>query len=697
MRLNWLSFALTMAEETLANQLECAICKDTYTDPRVLKCYHAFCKDCLDKAAKRDKNDHLTLNCPVCNEVTSVSGKGVSDLEPANRIVQLLDIRECLESLIEFNGCNNNNAVGERLIFKCSEHTDKELALYCESCEKLICIKCFTKGGLHFGHDGVELHVQFQKYMGKITPLLKTIGKQIVTISSALMQHDWCCKTISDQQAALKENIHKAFAELHQVLDERKKELIAELDQETESKLQHLSKQRDGIETTLGELSSSLEFMKETLKKRTCVEVLMMKDSIERQVKMIDTFQYETLHPNVRADIAFLTSPDVAAQCENHGKLIFHVEPSYCFVVNHDALFIANVRETTTLLLKVVNTKNEPYEGPDVSLKCQLVSEITGTKGNVGTRRIDGCMYEVNYTPRVKGSHKLILKVEGCHIKGSPFSLAVKSPLEELGRPIHSIWFKAPSGVAVHHNGGIIATSDIQHRVTMFSPEGEEIQSFGEYGFTLGKFNSPCDVTVDSFGHILVADSDNRSVQRFTVNGQYKESSLVDGLSPRGITCTADKRVKVTDITNHCILILNQDLTISSNYGKRGHNKLEFKQPCGIACDNNGNVYVAEYKNNRVQVLSDKGNFVRFVSKRGKGRGDLKGPRSVAVDSNGIVYVSEEEAHRVSVFTSEGEFLTEFGKFGKDPGEFDRPGGIAVDSSGVVYVCDINNHRIQLF
>ena len=59
------------------------------------------------------------------------------------------------------------------------------------------------------------------------------------------------------------------------------------------------------------------------------------------------------------------------------------------------------------------------------------------------------------------------------------------------------------------------------HCVSVFSPSGEKIRSFGTQGSGPGQLHSPSDVAIDSEGGILVADNLNDRVQRFTSEGQY--------------------------------------------------------------------------------------------------------------------------------------------------------------------------------
>jgi CHAT domain-containing protein/tetratricopeptide (TPR) repeat protein len=58
------------AHEKLEDQLTCAICLDAFKDPKLLQCFHVYCKDCLKQLAVTDKQGQVSLLCPTCREVT---------------------------------------------------------------------------------------------------------------------------------------------------------------------------------------------------------------------------------------------------------------------------------------------------------------------------------------------------------------------------------------------------------------------------------------------------------------------------------------------------------------------------------------------------------------------------------------------------------------------------------------------------
>ena len=91
----------------------------------------------------------------------------------------------------------------------------------------------------------------------------------------------------------------------------------------------------------------------------------------------------------------------------------------------------------------------------------------------------------------------------------------------------------------------------------------------GAQGTENGQFNFPRGLVVDNAGNILVSDTNNGRIQKF---------------SPTGV-------------------FLNV-------IGKMGQGPGEFREPNGIAVDSSGNIYVADVANHRIQKLKPDGTFL---------------------------------------------------------------------------------------
>ena len=680
------------ALKKLEEQLKCGICLDSYTDPKQLKCNHIYCRKCLVKLVFRDEEGKLILNCPTCRQITPVPARGVTGLQPAFHINNLREIQDSVKNATasESRVC----ATHESEVKLCSVHSNEELKVFCASCEELICYQCAIKGGMHHSHDHQLVDTAFENYEKEITPLLEPLQNQLTSINESLANLDLRCEEIASKQAAIEASIDDSIRQLHQTLDTRKAELVGELQEISRVKLQSLAVQRNQLETKQVELQSYLEFVREGFEAGNHGDVLMAKtDTLEQVKKLTDKFQLHILKPGSEADMIFSALADITAVCQNYGRITvpvkLAVDPSKCSV-SGKYLEVAAVRKKATAVLHAACFTGEPCEELVGMIECELVSEITGsiTKGSV--ERSGLSQYNISYQPTIKGEHQLHIKISGQHIRGSPFSIQVKSPIELLGKSVYTIGgMEQPWGVALNQQGCLIVTEHGRHCVSVFSPSGEKLQSFGKRGSGQGEFDFPCGVAVDDNGSILVIDNSNHRIQKFTAEGCLVTSVGTKGngplkfFCPRGIAINATNK-KMYIAADHCIQVLNSDLTFCYAFGQDGVRAGEFRYPHGIACDSTGNVYVADSINHRIQVFTAEGQFLRMFGKQGTGNGEMDCPSGIAIDASDRVYVSERYNDRISVFDLEGQFVT---SFGGEAGDLHHPSGLAVGNCGLVYVC----------
>ena len=278
------------------------------------------------------------------------------------------------------------------------------------------------------------------------------------------------------------------------------------------------------------------------------------------------------------------------------------VQVLYCFtaVILNSIFFVPDLCITGSKCLSIT------------PVKFSILRALRQCRASCSVERRGQNQYEICYQPTIKGRHQLHIKVEGQHVRGSPFSLAVTLPIEKLGTPILTIGgIENPWGIAVNQRGGEVVVSDsIRNCVSVFSPSGVKLRSFGTYGSGHEQFEQPYGVAVDCEGNILVADNNNHRIQKFTVEGQFlavvgtKGSKPLQFSSPTDITISNNK-VYVADFGNHRIQVLHT--FFFSTFGKEGSGKGQFNHPQGIACDSTGNLYVANSDNHRIQVFTAEG------------------------------------------------------------------------------------------
>ena len=163
--------------------------------------------------------------------------------------------------------------------------------------------------------------------------------------------------------------------------------------------------------------------------------------------------------------------------------------------------------------------------------------------------------YKIKYFAKETGTCSASVKVNGEHIRGSPFEDQVKPrqfrPVLSFGEQI----LKYPWGVAVNEQDEI-AVSDVgNHKIPLFMSDGTHIRSFGGKGAQHGQLNSPSG-TMYHGDNIIVAEQVNHRVQVLSRQGEClrhfgREGSLDHQLdSATGLSTDSDGNIIVPDKLN---------------------------------------------------------------------------------------------------------------------------------------------------
>ena len=173
--------------------LKCGICKGAFSDPRLLRCLHAFCTDCLQRLVSQQKDNDVV--CHLCGDTTSVPRGRVSAL-PVDRLsvncLALHRLRHGAETIpcdvcggdddLATNRCqechlfmcdlhtrahgkagktlghalqsvdalrredgeptSSTDFAGVRPVFTCSKHDRKKVKVFCDNCQTMSCRNC---------------------------------------------------------------------------------------------------------------------------------------------------------------------------------------------------------------------------------------------------------------------------------------------------------------------------------------------------------------------------------------------------------------------------------------------------------------------------------------------------------------------------------------------------------------------------
>ncbi|XP_019614210.1 PREDICTED: tripartite motif-containing protein 2-like [Branchiostoma belcheri] len=219
----------------------------------------------------------------------------------------------------------------------------------------------------------------------------------------------------------------------------------------------------------------------------------------------------------------------------------------------------------------------------------------------------------------------------------------------------------------------------------------EEMAMFGKQGSGPGEFQNPRGVAVSADNEILVADTFNRRVQVFDIEGAFLR--LFPVATPEG-NIVAPEDVCVAGDGSLWIVGKHASGTVAVRYTSDGspREQIPLRRTAfsrGIAVNpKTSRVVVTEADGRGGEVLMfrpDGTKDQRFGRREG-----MMHPWFVATDTEGNILVSDYSTKYVYMYNQSGGFLTKFG------GHFRYPAGLCADGGGNIIVADSGSRRVEV-
>ena len=257
------------------------------------------------------------------------------------------------------------------------------------------------------------------------------------------------------------------------------------------------------------------------------------------------------------------------------------------------------------------------------------------------------------------------------------------------GGPATSATLNQPKGVALDGYGNLYISDWANSRIRKVDTNGNISTIIGTNGIGfsgdgspayLAKISGPQNLTVDSWGNILVADTGNNRIRKIDTNGII---TTIAGTNASGL---------------------------SGDGGPA--NIARLSSPYGVNVDTFGNLLIADTYNNRIRKVDTNGIITTLSGTISGFSGDggsainakLSLPSQVVPDSFGNLFIADTINHRIRMVDKSGNISTLAGTnafgFSSDGvaatnSKLNSPFGLALDASGNLLIADSNNHRIR--
>ena len=585
-------------------------------------------------------------------------------------------------------------------------HKKEELNYFCKNCETAVCQICFMLE--HGGHTLKLIEEEAERRKIEMKSLVETHRRSLQEKMNEVRQLDEDSAKLIQQGENAKRDVQRIVDNLIAVLEAKKQIIFSAVENQTMKSLGSVTKRKTEIDEQIKVIKSSLEKADKLLARSTNAEVVQLKKSLEKILEGVDqTESTADNDPTFLPVLVFVESQKLLdiVNTEEIGTLeiLLQTKASQC-IAEGKGLKEGTVGGEAQFVLKTRSAEGRQcynkHDRVTVEIRDEREQECV-TEVQVSDNK-DGS-YKISYSLKDQGRYKVTVKVNGEHVRDSPFSVQIKffqvRPVSSFGQFGSSAGrFQHPWGVAVNERDETAVTDFNNHRVQIFNSDGNYLRSFGQEGKRNGEFKNPRGIAFHKNGNIFVVDSGNNRVQIFRGKGEYVGSfggmgSLDSHLcDPCGLSVDSDGNIIVADAGNKLIKIFSPDGGFLWKFG----GKDSFSDPVHcIQCDRY--LVVSDTDKHCMKVFDRNGNFQYQIGMKGAGNGKFHIPSCLSVTKSGHLMICDRGNHRIQVFELNGKFVGKFGTEGRKLGEFSTPWSLAVLSNGRIVVTEFFNHRNQIF
>ena len=689
--------------KNIKQQVTCSICLDTYTEPKIISCFHTFCSDCLEKHARVSQKQGK-FRCPECQATIDLPEGNRFDRLPNSffhkSLLGLLAVRQSGDaSSITCSQCRKNNpqmyycfdcgrfmcldcfnahqllsatfdghkvtpvkdfkvkdyeVVLKRQPFCSQEFHEREVTrFFCSECQVCICQICIVTD--HQSHKVILLEKAALEEKDNIMCGAKLIRKKESELCEVIKQCEETISKLERNVATAKREVSRVAEEIIAETREREEEAIDSLEATRVSILERINSAKREVESLVKQMKQAAEFAENLVQNSSSADVMQNKETLKQ--KFEELRGVEVPKHQQTTFVKFSVAPRLVDWKLGVIEVTPTADVKRSRLEGMDQKLQAGVEAELTFCAKT--SEGEMINQGDLKDQVEFLIEPSKDVINVFVNERENGSLQLKFTPKLPGSYGIEVWINGDKLPTCPYTLNVKErELVVVGElnlrlfPGDTLDFL--SGIAVNKKGEIAVVDTYGHCVYVFDENGNCVRKIGSRGKELGQFKEPKGVSYLNDEEILVADFGNKRMQRIDI----------------------------------------QTGTVVKSFEQCGSVKGEFDGPHDVCLDDEERIVVTDWGSRRIHLMSKEGESIFTFGDRG--RENLLGPRCCIPYKN-MFLVCDRGDRCIKAFDQSGTFLYKFGMEGNQDGELAYPNCLLVDSSDNILICDTDNNRVQQF
>ncbi|KAI8483010.1 hypothetical protein Bbelb_393100 [Branchiostoma belcheri] len=369
---------------------------------------------------------------------------------------------------------------------------------------------------------------------------------------------------------------------------------------------------------------------------------------------------------------------ELAAACERAGNVV--TEDDYDMLCGEEDRLSEVVSETRRFevpelcLFYFIPTHAEENGGENIG---EVIMPLAGPAYAPPSPGVSRSPWHTPPSPRLNRSPRLSRRQNRSHQ-----NTEVGGPGFEPGR------FAGPASAIISDSLGYVVDRG-NKRIQVFNMEGDFVSEFSTRTVGDRRSSIPNGIAADSENQLWVTTSSG-DVTVYDTRGCHIKTVKTNG-EPWGIAYDVkNDRVMITDVRQHCVVILRTDGSPLATLGTMGRDDYQFDTPSYVAVNLLGDVIVSDCRNHCVKVFDESGRFMFRFGGKGSEDGRLSYPRGVCADESGNIIVADYGNDRVELFDSNGKFL-------KHVASIEWPAAVALGVQGQLLVTNDCKHKMTIF